>query len=97
MSQRSRRSSSAVTISDVAARAGVSAMTVSNVLGGRKKQDKVIERVRCGHGAGGVPHSSVPFKGKRQAFTVATLPCGPGCWRRKRPGKAGHRVVRFPS
>lgn len=37
MSQRSRRSSSAVTISDVAARAGVSAMTVSNVLGGRKK------------------------------------------------------------
>jgi LacI family transcriptional regulator len=37
MSQRSRRSSSAVTISDVAARAGVSAMTVSNVLGGRKR------------------------------------------------------------
>lgn len=38
MSKRApRRSSSAVTISDVAARAGVSAMTVSNVLNGRKK------------------------------------------------------------
>ncbi len=43
MSQRSRRSSSAVTISDVAARAGVSAMTVSNVLIGRKK---VLESTR---------------------------------------------------
>lgn len=41
-----RRSSSAVTISDVAARAGVSAMTVSNVLSGRKKvQDKTREAV----------------------------------------------------
>lgn len=43
MSQRSRRSSSAVTINQVAARAGVSAMTVSNVLLGRKK---VLESTR---------------------------------------------------
>lgn len=43
-----RRSSSAVTISDVAAHAGVSAMTVSNVLNGRKKvQDKTREIVEA--------------------------------------------------
>lgn len=43
-----RRSSSAVTISDVAARAGVSTMTVSNVLNGRKKvQDGTREAVEA--------------------------------------------------
>lgn len=47
MSKRApRRSSSAVRISDVAALAGVSAMTVSNVLNGRKKvQDSTREAV----------------------------------------------------
>jgi LacI family transcriptional regulator len=43
-----RRSSSAITISDVAALAGVSAMTVSNVLNGRKKvQDATREAVEA--------------------------------------------------